>query len=466
MITPQLTAPDLARRLTRRVRRLRRAAGRLPHAPTDLIRTVHHRAGSNRDFVRRVSERRPQPDHWRDFADRIVVAWKRTGRRSLLVRVGVRSWRSLPGVDTGQAIEVGLESLRTGELAWAELIADAILALQPGHRRANQLKARVHAARQEWRPAQDRWMTALGGPRRRTAARRWVINEQGRSTARRMIGLMPDPESITDGRGGSLADAAAVPVDRAEEFGDQLGGVLLHQVLHGDSAAVRPLLDAWSAGRQRERLVLAPVQVARSVRLMNLHRFRSYLAGRSVALVANSPALLGSGLGPVIDGYDIVLRFNSFALVPGDTGRRTDVHVAFHKYDYNLSVPVDVRILLSAREDLWRESMKLRVRPGAQRWLGDSSLRWPAVSLGLIGPDEEFRLPTAGFNLLRLLLHLDVSSRIDLIGFDFYRSGMHRLAGAARIPHSPGHRSAAEQDWVMAHAVTVGDKIISMKGAD
>ena len=464
-MTPRLTdlTSDRVRRgLGRRGRNVARRAEGAFRSPVRRAARTRVTAVRNRQFVRRVAGRTQPPDYWSSFADQLSEAWYDGGRRSLPARFGARSWRSLPGVDGTQALDTGFRSLQDGDFEWAELIADAFITAHPRHRRGHKLKALVHAAREEWRPAQEHWRTALGGKKYRGAARRWVINERGRATARKVIAMMPDAAVLTAADGTSLRDLLDIRPDRSREFNERLGAVLIQNVTHTETARLRPLLEAWSATQQREPEVLAPGEVARTVQLMGADEFRTFVAGRSVALVANSPSLLGSGLGEVIDGYDLVIRFNSFALQPEDTGSRTDVHVAFHKYDFNLDVAVDVRILLSAREELWRQSMKARIRPDAQNWLGDSSLRWPAVSRGLIGPDEPFKMPTAGFNMLRLLLDLDVCSAIDLIGFDFYASGMHRLADAATIPHAPGHDSAAEQQWVLAHAASRSGKIISM----
>lgn len=189
-----------------------------------------------------------------------------------------------------------------------------------------------------------------------------------------------------------------------------------------------------------------------------------------MALIANAAGLIGSGLGETIDGYDLVVRFNSFALDPEHTGARTDIHVSFHKYDFNNEVHVPVRIVISARRDLWEQSLRTRVRPGAQDLLGDETLRWPAVTTGLIGPDDSFRLPTAGFQLTRVLVDMGVCAAVDLIGFDFYGTGKHRVAGAMGIPHSAGHDSAAERAWVMSRAAQVstqgGAPVISMGGPE
>lgn len=464
-LTPTRLRRAVIGRGTRLGRRGVRVTRRILSAPAhrqELLHQLRLRTDRNRDFVAKVTHRSEQPDYWRGFAEALGDGWYGNDRAALLVRFGIRSWRSLPGVETGAALEIGHQALQDGDLEWAELIAAATLAGSPTHQRANQLMALIHAARGEWRPAQDCWRISLGGNRFRLRARRWAINERGRDRARRLVALMPEPGVTTDAHGLSLTEVATIRTDRPSEFDDALGSVLINQATHGNTSSLRPLVQSWATSQQRERILLAPIEVAQSVRSMNVERFRTYVTGRSIALVANSPSLVGTGLGSTIDGYDLVLRFNSFSLSPVDNGGRTDIHVAFHKYDFNLDVPVDVRILLSAKEPLWRESLKLRIRPGAQQWLGDNSLRWPAVQLGLVTPGDPYKMPTAGFNMIRLLLHLGVSERIDLFGFDFYESGMHRLAAASTIPHARGHNSAAEKEWVMEHAVQADRYTITM----
>ena len=50
---------------------------------------------------------------------------------------------------------------------------------------------------------------------------------------------------------------------------------------------------------------------------------------RSLVIVGNAPSLSGSGLGPWIDGFDVVVRFNGCALkgFELDVGSRTDILV-------------------------------------------------------------------------------------------------------------------------------------------
>lgn len=194
---------------------------------------------------------------------------------------------------------------------------------------------------------------------------------------------------------------------------------------------------------------------------MSIENFRNFLSGKSICLVANSQLLLGHELGEKIDSYDLVMRFNSFVIDPRHTGQRTNIHAAVHLYHYNLDVPVDVRILVSGKRDLWETSVHEKIRPGMQTYLGDSSLSWPARRLGLIGGKGS--IPTVGFNMLRTIDHLNVSPVIDLIGFDFYASGMYRVEDALKVPHSKAHNSTAEKDWILSHAQKVSEAVISMR---
>ncbi len=224
-----------------------------------------------------------------------------------------------------------------------------------------------------------------------------------------------------------------------------------------------PILGAIAELRS-QRIDQGPLaRAARDVSSLTLAGFRNYVAGKSICLVANSGRLLEHRLGETIDSYDIVMRFNSFVISPPHTGCRTDIHVAVHLYEYNLTVPVDVRILVSGRVELWQNSVHDKIRPGKQRLLGDRGLSWPARDLGLIDPKHDTRTPTAGFNMLRLLHHLDVSTKIDLIAFDFYSSGMLRIDEARQVAHSDAHNSIAEKEWTLSNARQVGDTIIAMR---
>lgn len=55
---------------------------------------------------------------------------------------------------------------------------------------------------------------------------------------------------------------------------------------------------------------------------------RDYIAGKSVAIVANAPEILETDYGPIIDGHDVVLRMNRAWPTEANAdaiGRRTDI---------------------------------------------------------------------------------------------------------------------------------------------
>jgi len=58
-------------------------------------------------------------------------------------------------------------------------------------------------------------------------------------------------------------------------------------------------------------------------------KYRDFLAGKRVALVGPADTLRGTGMGPRIDAYDIVVRLNHALPLPdalkGDVGARTDI---------------------------------------------------------------------------------------------------------------------------------------------
>ncbi len=101
--------------------------------------------------------------------------------------------------------------------------------------------------------------------------------------------------------------------------------------------------------------------------------------------------------------------------------------------------------------------------PGAQQNLGDESLRWPVRTIGRLGTDAWPAIPTTGFNMLWLLDFLDVSPRLDLVGFDFYESGAYRVPEAMKLAITSVHEYTSEKAWVMDRAQSVTDMRISLR---
>ncbi len=199
----------------------------------------------------------------------------------------------------------------------------------------------------------------------------------------------------------------------------------------------------------------SPDQIPRvPFRAFNLYDLREYVFGKRVCLVANSGALRGSGMGAFIDGHDIVVRFNSFAIIPEDTGARTDIHAAIHKHSFNLEVPVHLRLIFSGDPKAWRIFMRTSITPSAQDFVGDISMRWPVRDAKLVNDRSGLGLPTSGFNMLRLLHFLGVCGEINLVGFDFYREGILRVPEAEALPLAEAHNVSDEELWILQRQIS------------
>ncbi|WP_435270579.1 glycosyltransferase family 29 protein [Streptomyces sp. 1222.5] len=199
------------------------------------------------------------------------------------------------------------------------------------------------------------------------------------------------------------------------------------------------------------------------VRWIGLGEFRNLVAGKSICLIANSGRVGESGMGAEIDGYDLVVRFNSYKIDPRHTGSRTDIHATIHKHGFNWDKPVTTRLVFGGVTGDWKHSLRNRLVPGAQQYLGDESLRWPVRNIGRLGNDVWSGIPTTGFNMLWLLDFLDVSPKLDLIGFDFYESGAYRVPEAMKLAITSVHEYTSEKAWVMERAQSVTDMRISLR---
>ncbi|WP_307797625.1 hypothetical protein [Streptomyces laculatispora] len=223
-------------------------------------------------------------------------------------------------------------------------------------------------------------------------------------------------------------------------------------------------LIALYAGQRRTRM-RGPVAdpTFGGVEWSTLGEFRNHIAGKSICLIANSQRVGTGSMGAEIDAYDLVVRFNSYRIDPAATGSRTDIHATIHKHGFNWDRKVHTRLVFGGISGDWKHSLRTRLVPGAQQYLGDESLRWPLRDIGKVGTDVWPAIPTSGFNMLWLLDHLDVSPQLDLIGFDFYESGAYRLPAAMKMPITSVHEYTSEKAWVMERAQSVTDTRIRLR---
>lgn len=258
----------------------------------------------------------------------------------------------------------------------------------------------------------------------------------------------------------ALAAADAPAADRQELLSQYLD---LRIAVDTDVTALTEVLALYAEQRRtRMRGPVADPDIG-GVQWISLGEFRNRIAGKSICLIANSGRVGASSMGAEIDGYDLVVRFNSFKIDPKHTGSRTDIHATIHKHGFNWEKQVDTRLVFGGISGDWKWSLRNRLVPGAQTHLGDESLRWPVRNIGRLGSDQWSGIPTTGFNMLYLLDFLDVSPKLDLIGFDFYESGAYRVQEAMKLAITSVHEYTSEKAWVMDRAQSVTDMRISLR---
>ncbi|MGW2731847.1 hypothetical protein [Streptomyces sp. NPDC001494] len=387
----------------------------------------------------------------------------------------------------GKALECGYDD----ELNLALRISDTVLAQRRNSRAGWRLRARVLEALGEEREAVEAYERYLE-----------LTTEDGFGVAARITGLRRAAErerellALLERRCPRAADFAAGPATDVwaeglalhaggdwEAAEPRLVGALL--ALAAEQAPVadrQELLSQYLELRtgvpgddlteavalyaeQRRVRMRGPVAdpTVGGVNWIGLGEFRNLIAGKSVCLVANSGRVGESGLGGRIDDYDLVVRFNSYRIEPKHTGGRTDIHATIHKHGFNWDKPVTTRLVFGGVSGDWKHSLRNRLVPGAQRYLGDESLRWPVRNIGRLGNDVWSGIPTTGFNMLWLLDFLDVSPTLDLIGFDFYESGAYRVPEAMKLAITSVHEYTSEKAWVMERAQSVTDMRISLR---
>lgn len=231
----------------------------------------------------------------------------------------------------------------------------------------------------------------------------------------------------------------------------------------GDLALLTDLIALYA--EQRRSRMRGPIAdpTFGGVEWTTLGEFRNRIAGKSICLIANSQRVGTGSMGAEIDAYDLVVRFNSYKIDPSATGKRTDIHATIHKHGFNWDQKVHTRLVFGGTSGDWKYSLRNRLVPGAQQYLGDESLRWPLRDIGKVGVDVWPAIPTSGFNMLWLLDYLDVSTQLDLIGFDFYESGAYRLPAAMKMPITSVHEYTSEKAWVMERAQSVTDMRIRLR---
>ncbi|AZP19979.1 glycosyltransferase family 29 protein [Streptomyces aquilus] len=297
-------------------------------------------------------------------------------------------------------------------------------------------------------------------PRAEEFTRRAATDVWAEGLAAQAVGDWTEAEPRLVGALLTLAAEDAPVADRQELLSQYLD---LRMTRETNLPALTEALALYA--EQRRNRMRGPVAdpTIGGVQWISLGEFRNRIAGKSICLIANSGRVGASSMGAEIDAYDIVVRFNSYKIDPKHTGSRTDIHATIHKHGFNWDQRVDTRLVFGGISGDWKYSLRNRLVPGAQTFLGDESLRWPVRNIGKLGTDVWSGIPTTGFNMLYLLDFLDVSPTLDLIGFDFYESGAYRVPEAMKLAITSVHEYTSEKAWVMQRAQSVTDMRISLR---
>lgn len=297
-------------------------------------------------------------------------------------------------------------------------------------------------------------------PRAAEFTRRAATDVWAEGLAAHAVGDWTEAEPRLVGALLTLAAEDAPVADRQELLSQYLD---LRTTESTDLASLTEALALYA--EQRRNRMRGPVAdpTVGGVQWISLGEFRNQIAGKSICLIANSGRVGASSMGAEIDAYDLVVRFNSYKIEPKHTGSRTDIHATIHKHGFNWDQQVSTRLVFGGISGDWKYSLRNRLVPGAQTFLGDESLRWPVRNIGKLGTDVWSGIPTTGFNMLYLLDFLDVSPTLDLIGFDFYESGAYRVQEAMKLAITSVHEYTSEKSWVMQRAQSVTDMRISLR---
>ncbi|MFI8093351.1 hypothetical protein ACIF9R_34415 [Streptomyces sp. NPDC086080] len=261
-------------------------------------------------------------------------------------------------------------------------------------------------------------------------------------TLRRRRECLEEAATLLPGSGEVLREAAGRSTGGADGvFAAQVRARVAERGM-GDPA-VRRLLELYGTYRRLLERSALPDPLLGGSTPIGVGGLRALLAGRTVCVVSNAAEVAGSTLGAEIDGYDLVVRCDAFRIRAEGTGERTGLHAVSLRGDAPWEGPswsrrAGIRLVFGDPAGTWRRAVRERLVAGAQDQVGDVSLRRPLNDPALLGEDHWGAGTGTAFTVLRLLDFLDVSPRLDLIGFD-----------------KPGRLRPAEAEWVMDRATHV-----------
>lgn len=195
---------------------------------------------------------------------------------------------------------------------------------------------------------------------------------------------------------------------------------------------------------------------------------RSFIEGKSVALVGSGPGCLDNPPG-FVDSHDVVVRVNAYKTGPGP-GYRTDIYYSFfgtsiRKPSHEL-IADGVKLCICKCPDAQFIESTWHRRHGKMagvdfRYIYKARKGWWFCPTYVPTVDEfmrHFRLlgdhvPTTGFAALLTILEHNPRN-LFVTGFDFFQSGVHNVDERWRSgdPADPiGHSPDGEREWFAAN---------------
>lgn len=192
-----------------------------------------------------------------------------------------------------------------------------------------------------------------------------------------------------------------------------------------------------------------------NINTLGLLDFRAFIFNKTIALVANSSILLSNKYGAEIDAHDIVVRFNSYIIMPDVTGEKTTIHASIHLQDINLDKYIPIRIIIAPNLQKWANKVDT-INPYKQgeflNYFNYYALTRKALS------ETPF---TTGFNIFLLLNFIGGFQKISMYGFDLYsKDGEKRLRTKEGMEHdiSLMHNYTMEREIIIETADVVDKK--------
>jgi len=195
------------------------------------------------------------------------------------------------------------------------------------------------------------------------------------------------------------------------------------------------------------------------------HVLHEELRGKRIIIVGPAGYLQGQGKGSWIDSFDVVIRINHAIPVkyPKDYGKRTDVlyHILSHRSEDGIHkklverseietwVKHGLKWLVSRHESLSRRVRQMEtVIDGLIPWITIHRIFYRKMANAISRKN-----PNTGLVAIMHLLSMPIKS-LQVVGFDFYRSGVYtgygeiRANESAAVVNSQWHDNQAQIEYL------------------